>query len=296
MTALCTMLGVLLVCGTLREIFRDLFHPSGSGALSSFIGRSIFGAGRRLHWMLPIAGPLTIVAVIAVWSLLLTVGFGLIYGPHYPDGFQQPFPEPRSIDTRVWSVLYYSLATLTTLASGGLTPKDSALRICVAIESLIGIGLITASVTWIVLLYPALGRMRAIARGVSVLKRAREKTETDRLAAITEGPLFDFARRVVRLRIDFIHFPLIYYFHEDAEEASLPRALPVLLELAREGCAKDKREEIRLSAAMLETALNDLAEILTVKFVRHVDSKRPQDVFRAIAADHLQASEADSHE
>src|SRR4051812_2946778 len=39
MAALWTIAGLVIVCATLREIFRDLFQPSGSGALSSLLGR-----------------------------------------------------------------------------------------------------------------------------------------------------------------------------------------------------------------------------------------------------------------
>lgn len=291
MAQLWTIAGILLVCATLREIFRDLFQPSGSGALSSLLGRGLFGLAKRIRWLLPIAGPLSIVIVIAVWTALITIGFGLIYWPHFPQNFQQPAPQSHSLSGRACAVLYFSLVSLTTLAADGLSPQGAWLQICAAVESLIGIGLVTASVTWIVLIYPALGRMRTIARWASILGRAREKPGRNRVLPLDENLLRDFAQRIVRARIDFIHFPLIYYFHADTEGSSLAHALRGLLELTREASAEDRDEKIRFAAVTLEIALADLAEVLTTKFVPNADPKKPREVFHAVADDHLQRDE-----
>ncbi|HSU31278.1 MAG TPA: potassium channel family protein [Bryobacteraceae bacterium] len=294
MAHLWTIAGILAVCGTLREIFRDLFQPSGSGALSSLLGRALFGLGKRIRWLLPIAGPLTVVTGIAAWTALITIGFGLIYWPHFPQDFQQPAPQPLSWSGRVCSVLYFSLVSLTTLASDGLSPRGAWLQICTAVESLIGIGLVTASVTWIVLIYPALGRMRTIARWASILDRAREKPGRNHSLPLDEDLLRDFAHRIVRARIDFIHFPLIYYFHADTEGSSLAHALRGLLEMAREASAEGREEKVRFAAVTLEIALADLAEVLTAKFLPKADPKKPRQVFDAVADDHLQRDEHQS--
>jgi len=294
MAQLWTIAGILVVCATLREIFRDLFQPSGSGALSSILGRTLFGLGKRIRWLLPIAGPLTVVVVMAVWTALITIGFGLIYWPHFPQDFQQPAPQPHSLSGRICSAAYFSLVSLTTLASDGLSPKGAWLQICAAVESLIGIGLVTASVTWVVLIYPALGRMRTIARWASILGRARDKPGQTQFSPLDEGLLRDFAHRIIRARIDFIHFPLIYYFHADTEGSSFAHALRGLLEMTREASAEGREEKVRFAAVTLEIALTDLAEVLTVKFVPNADPKKPREVFDAVANDHLQRDERQS--
>jgi hypothetical protein len=294
MAQLWSIAGVLVVCGTLREIFRDLFQPSGSGALSSILGRSLFGLGKRIRWLLPISGPLTIVVAIAVWTALITIGFGLIYWPHFPQDFQQPAPQPQSLSGRLCSVLYFSLVSLTTLASDGLSAQGAWLQLCTALESLIGIGLVTASVTWIVLIYPALGRMRIIARWASILTRAREKPGHDQFSPVDPNLLRDFAQRIIRARIDFIHFPLIYYFHADTEGSSLAHALRGLLEMTEEALAEGREENIQFAAVTLEIALADLAEVLTTKFVPNADPKKTREPFEAVAEDHLQRDEHQS--
>jgi hypothetical protein len=94
------------------------------------------------------------------------------------------------------------------------------------------------------------------------------------------------AQDVIRTRIDFIHFPLIYYFYAVTERASLPDALSHLLNLAARGCGGDRPERVRLAAATLKGALEDFSEILASRFLR-TDTKDSEAVFAAFKKDHL---------
>jgi hypothetical protein len=91
---------------------------------------------------------------------------------------------------------------------------------------------------------------------------------------------------VIRTRIDFIHFPLIYYFRAVRERASLPGALGDLLNLAVHGCGEDRPPRVRLAAATLKAALEDFAEVLETRFLQ-TDTKDPAAVFAAFKRDHL---------
>ena len=278
---------------TVREMFRDLFQPSGSGALSAFVASAIFWTARRFRFLLGVAGPLSIVVSVILWAILITVGFALLYLPRYPGAFSGTEPMTHDLGGRSWTVFYVSLSALTTLGSAKISPESTSVRLIAAFESLVGISLITASVTWIVLIYPALGRMRALARHASVLRRAEKQTGTDPLTVDGEAVVGRFAQAVIRMRIDFIHFPLIYYFHSDTEGASLAHSLQTLHSLGQAANGSERSEQLRLSAAMLNIALSDLAEVLGRKFVRDADSKDPVGVFRAIAKAHLER-DADS--
>lgn len=73
-------------------------------------------------------------------------------------------------------MFYFSLEVMTTLGLGDLIPTTDWLRILATGEALIGFSLVTASVSWIVLLYPALGRMRTLARRALILVNAEQST------------------------------------------------------------------------------------------------------------------------
>jgi hypothetical protein len=184
--------------------------------------------------------------------------------------------------------LYFSLAALATVGSTEFTPHGTWIRIVASLESLIGISLLTASITWIVLIYPALGRMRTLARRASTLLRAQEQTGVDLLSGSVESLLGDLAQSVLRTRVDFIHFPMIYYFHARSEDISLGRFLISLEELATRGSDRDMPDAIRLGAAILRVSLQDLAELLVHKFVPASNADDPRSVFDAVARDHLQ--------
>ena len=157
--------GALILGFTLRETFKDLFHPTRTGALSDYYGRRFFRVLRRWPATLSMAGPLTLVAVILSWALLQAIGFALIYLAGFPGNFEIS-KGPADFPHGVWAMLYFSLQVMTTLGLGDLTPKADWLRILVTLQALTGLALVTASVSWVVLLYPALGRMRTLALSI----------------------------------------------------------------------------------------------------------------------------------
>jgi hypothetical protein len=283
-------LGILMLVVCVREIFRDLFQPSGSGALSSYVGRWIFQIARKLPFLLSIAGPLALVTVIGCWAFLLAAGFAFIYSASYPDSFTMQGEARRGFSEFV-NLLAFSLASLTTVGTPDLTPKPDSIRLAVAVESLVGFSLVTASISWIVMIYPALGRMRSLARRSAILIKAQKDTGIRAVSKESENLLSQLTEGVIRTRVDLIHFPLIYYFHADAERASLALALLSIDELARDAREVEGADKVRLHAAMLDAALNDLAKVLARRFVR-ADENDARAVFNAFAKDHLAGEDA----
>lgn len=235
-----------------------------------------------------LVGPLSIVAVIVCWTFAVAAGFALVYWGRFPHAFRSPSRESHEAMGRFWTVLYFSLASLSTLGSGEVAPQGTWIRIVATAESLIGMMLITASVSWIVLIYPALGRMRALSRLASTLIWAQGATGVDLLAGRAEGLLAELAASVLRVRVDFIHFPVIYYFHADTEGASLPRSLIQLSELAERACQDGQPEQIRLGAAILSRAISDTAAVLARTFVGDQGKGNTKSVFEAMQRDHLE--------
>ncbi|MGI8958884.1 MAG: hypothetical protein ACR2IV_03795 [Bryobacteraceae bacterium] len=88
--------GVLILAFAFREIFQDLFHPTRTGSLSDFIGRTLFRLLRRRHSTLSLAGPLSLVIVILSWAFAQAVGFALIYWGVFRANFK-PRKEPPQL-------------------------------------------------------------------------------------------------------------------------------------------------------------------------------------------------------
>jgi len=264
---LTTALGIGIIAGTLPEVFFDLFHPSRRGTLSDGVGRGLFALLRRRPRMLPMAGPLTLALVIAIWVVLFACGFALIYYGGFPRNFQTSTGTRPPGSPHLLSCLYFSLEVITTLGMGDITPTAIGLRLVATAEAFIGFGLLTASVSWIVLLYPALARMRLLARGISILVNAEEKITLRLADSESEVFLAELARDVVRTRVDLVHFPLIYYFAPADSRASVAHQIGHAERFAREGLEAEQPVAIRMAAAALDSALDDLAEILARQFL-----------------------------
>jgi hypothetical protein len=274
-----------MVCFALREVFRDLFHPTWSGSLSDYVGRTLFALFRRSRSFASLAGPLSLVVVISCWASLLAIGFALIFWTAYPGGFRLLNGQHPSVNG-FWLMLHMSLGAMTTAGTSDVVPDSDWIRVVAGIEALIGFALVTASISWIVLIYPALARMRTLARRTSILKRASDNTSVAVVSGDVEVLIAQFALDVIRTRVDFVHFPIIYYFHADRRRSSLAAVLPVLVEFAESASLPGVPDRVRLAAATLHAALEDLASLLAERFVT-AESNDFRAVFRAYAEHHV---------
>src|SRR5829696_5480539 len=159
MDAVLTALGIALIAVALRDIFDVLFHPLGRGVVARRIVRWVSAAGRRLRRGAKgvglLAGPLSYIAVVATWTALLVLGWALVFLPQMPDAFRfDPGLEPSQHGAFV-DALYYSLVNLTSLGYGDISPEAPLPRLLGPVETLFGLGLLTASISWLLSIYDA---------------------------------------------------------------------------------------------------------------------------------------------
>lgn len=278
------LIGIVIIVLIVWEVFKDLFHPAHSGALSDWVGRRLFALLRRRRSLLPLAGPLTLVTVIGSWVLMLVLGFGLVYYGSFPEGFRTSTGDVPPGSPQLLSALYFSFETLITLGYGDIVPDALPLRFVATTQALIGFGLLTASVSSIVLLYPALSRMRLLGRRISQIVAAERATGV----SIAEGGSVVFfeqlAENVTQARIDLVQLPMAYYFATEDTEASVARWSLQLVRVATAGLGATAAP-VRLAAGVLDQALDDFARHLGERFV-DADPRDREAVFRAVARDH----------
>jgi hypothetical protein len=280
------LIGLVLVAAIVWEVFSDLFHPARTSALSDAVGRTVFGMFKRVPRSLPLAGPLALMSVIALWIAGLVAGFALVYFHAYPAGFRTSTGAIPPASSRVLNVLYFSFETLITLGYGDVVPHARLPRLAAATEGLIGFGLLTASVSWIVLLYPALSRMRLLARGVSHLVDAERDTGTCVAESGSDVVLSGLAKDVAHARTDLVHFPIIYYFASNDPKASIAMWMPDLARIADEARAPERPGRVRLAASTLDVALHELAAIVDARFL-HTGSQDRAAIFDALGKDQV---------
>jgi hypothetical protein len=277
-------LGAVIVLFAIREMLLDLFNPTSSGALSTWIGSSIFRASRGSRSMMSNAGPLIVVTVIFAWALLLMLGFALIYWSVFPGAYQiKTGTAPVGADSFWWSI-YYSLEMMTTLGLGDLQPNPTWLKLLSAFHTLIGFSLVTASITWIVLIFPALTRMRTLARKVAAIEASEQVTGVPVTSAGMQSALAGLGENVITARVDLIHFPVLFYFYAEDRRASLPPALFTLLRISDEGMRPEQDELIQLTSAAIREAVNDFAALLALRLKKK--NEPAEAVFKAFAELH----------
>ena len=292
MTLFFSLLGTGLIFAALRDIFDTLFHPSGKGMLSRALPRPLWHGVRRIGARYPtireLCGPLALLAVIASWVLFLALGWALLFWPHLPEGFSFTPELSHSAHGGFVDALYLSLVTLTTLGFGDITPASGWLRVLVPLEAVLGLVLLTASLSWVVSLYPAFSRHRSLAHEISLVRDTEHETgigirQMDALAA--ELMLSDLTSRLVAVQTDLIHFPISYYFRSSHERFELSSAMPFLLHLADEGASEDCSSGVRMRANMLRGAIDDFSATVGSRFLNLAPSAPPERVLVAYARD-----------
>jgi hypothetical protein len=278
------ILGVALIAATIWEVFNDLFQPSSTGALSDWIGRTLFDTFKRSPRLLPLAGPLAVIVEIGVWIVALMLGFALVFFDAYPAQFRMSTGDIPPASSPFLSVLYFSFETLITLGYGDIVPHSWAVRFVASTEALVGFGLLTASVSSIVLLYPALARMRLLARTVSHIVSAEQRSGVAMAASVPDTTLSALARDVTRARIDLIHFPIVYYFVSNDREARLATWVRDLERFARDGAAPERPAAVRVAAHALDEALSEFAALVDARFL-HTGSRDRARIFAAFVGD-----------
>jgi hypothetical protein len=285
--ALIVAAGLVVIGFTLDQVFRDLFRPSERGALSDWIGRTLFNLlRRRSRSWLAVAGPAAVVLVIISWVTLLAIGFALLYVVAFPADFQTSTGAVPSSPTPFLTCLYLSAESIVTFGFGDIVPKSTLLRYVAATEGLLGFGLLTASVSSIVLLFPAFSRMRLLALSVKHVVEAERATGILVADTGSDTILSALAGEATRVRIDLVHYPIAYYFAPRDPRSTIAYWAPELVRLAREGSAPSRPPHVRLAAATLDKSLDDLAAIIRPRLPTRAEGDRDA-VFRSLADHHM---------
>lgn len=289
MVWLSTVTGVVLILVALRDIFHTLWHPGGFGTLSRMVFTLTWKATklrRSSSRQSVIPGPLGVLFTLGVWTLLVVAGFALVYLPRLADDFYfgsslQPGESSDFIDA-----LYFSFVAVTTLGLGDITPATPMLRLVVPTEALLGFLLLTAGISWILQLYPALNRRRALARRLSSMLRLSvdQIVETGH-ACVAVQQLEAVRGALAIVEMDLLQYAESYYFREARADVSLAATLPYIEQLAEAG-KRSASPEVQVVAATLGDGLDEVLRLLRDQYLGQVEGV--EATLAAFAQDHRQ--------
>jgi hypothetical protein len=269
-----TLLGIALIGLALRDIFDVLFHPLGRGMIARRVVRGISRLARRVAPRVRtvgiLGGPVSYVAVVATWAALLAFGWAFVFLPQLPAGFTfDPALDPAE-HAGFLDALYVSLVNLTSLGYGDIAPATATLRVLGPVETIFGLGVLTASISWLISIYNAIARRDSFAHEVHLTKEAEERLGqklADADPELLERMLASFTSQLIATRRDLIHFPITHYFWTEDEERALSSLLPFLSSLVLEASEESRPHALRVRAEMLGMAIDDFAHTLRTRLL-----------------------------
>jgi hypothetical protein len=274
LAAASTFIGCILFVLLIREVFEQLLHPEGRALLGVRILRGCRHLARHGgDRAMVIAGPVSVGLVLSMWFVIAVIAWALLLFPFIPDGFT--YAGDQHAHAPFLDALYISMVTVSTLGYGDIVPETAGLRIFAPLLSVMGFGLLTASLTWMLSLYAPLARHRTLARHAHQLL-ANETHEGRQLQ--------ELAGLVIAATVDLKMTYAIYYFHSlDKRECFARAALP-LWDLAQRR-TRHEGSDAPSDVQSLIVALEEFAEALEDDFVPQARGKGTRAVLEAYAED-----------
>ena len=237
--------GLGLVVVALLDVFFTVLHYDDFGFLSNRLHRGIWGALRRLtapmprnlrNFVLSLGGPLMIPATILLWIGLVTVGFALIY---YAGMGEENFAFDYDVDQSFGRMLYLSGVTVATLGYGDITPISPLYELMALSESLIGFGLLSLSISYVLGTYRILNELTILAS--DLYHQAEDPTDpkSTLISHFPEGHpknldphLMSLYRGMIAYAEGLRRYPVVYYFYGRRPYRSMPYAFYMIGGLA----------------------------------------------------------------
>jgi hypothetical protein len=282
MEALATLGGLLIICTILWDAFEVVILPrrvTRRIRLASTFYRTTWvpwrAAARRMRstkrreTFLSYYGPLSLLALFAVWFVGLVFGFALLHwgvgsalnaGPNKTPSFETD--------------LYMSGTTFFTLGLGDVTPLTRLARFITVTEAGMGFGVLAIVVAYLPVLYGAFSRREVnislldarAGSPPSVLELLRRHAQSHNVKQLGEY-LRDWESWAAELMESHLSYPVVCYFRSQHNNQSWLAALTTVLDACALIVAYMMGEcqwQARLTFAISRHALVDLAQVFRV--------------------------------
>jgi len=220
---------------------------------------------------LAVYGPITLLALLALWVLLLILAYGLLLW-----GLGSPLTANGSAPGGLGTDLYFSGTTFLTLGLGDVVPRGGPARAIAVVEVGTGFGMLALVVGYLPVLYQAFSRREV---RISLLD-AHAGSPPTAGALLLRHPPGRRARRLNAILADWegwaadllethLSYPLLAYYRSQHEDQSWVAALTMILDACALVLASEPQlladeelvEQAGFTFAMARHAAVDLAQI-----------------------------------
>jgi len=253
----------------------------------------LFPSGRRRNTFLSVFGPLSMLALFALWAAGLIAGFALLHW-----SLDAPLTVPAGNDRGFDTYLYFSGTTFFTLGYGDIVPTGGAGRTLSVAEAGLGFGFLAVVISYMPVLYQAFSR-REITISLLDARAGSPPTagELLRRVAAAHHPggcvslLAEWERWAAELLESHLSYPVLSYYRSQHDNQSWVGALTTILDtcaLLIAGVDGPDSYQARLTFAMARHAAVDLGLVFRTPPLAPASDRLPaaglarlQDALRA---------------
>ncbi|MGE5376528.1 MAG: two pore domain potassium channel family protein [Bacteroidota bacterium] len=237
-----TLGAILLVLVLLDIFFLVLYARASTGIyserLSRFEWRALVGSarflGRLKKFYLALSGPIILITVLLLWPILLSIAVALIVHPNLGTGITATHgPTPTDFIT----ALYVGGSSLDFIGSSDFSPQTNFFKMFDLVTSIIGLSLVSLTVTYLMELYGNLHARNSLGLRVELFS-----SQTGDAAEVIAGlgprgkfevgnsDLADWAADTSQVRESHHFYPILFYFRFTEPYYSVSRTALVALD------------------------------------------------------------------
>lgn len=219
------IVGVIVIVGVLLDVFLTvLYARMGYSIFADFLAQLVWSSVSHLSQPFPktrplilsFGGPLIVVVVLAFWINAVICGSAMIFHPELGTAVRASTGQtPRDFFT----ALYAAGTSMITLGTGTLEPHTPASRLLYVFNPVIGMSIMTLTITYVVEIYNALHNRNTLALKLHLMS-GKTGDAADLVAALGSGgdfaiaysQLAEVAAEIVDLKESHNFYPVLFYF------------------------------------------------------------------------------------
>ena len=217
--------GFLVLAVVLLDVFLDVLYARlGTGILAPRISQMVWRLflsasrpmGRRRRVAMSFCGPIILGALVATWALGLTLGTALVIHPVLGTAVRaNSGPTPTDFLT----AMYVGGSSVSIVGGGNFSPHTGAFKLFFLFSSLVGLSVVSLTLTYLMQIYSALQRRNALGLRLYLFSAQREDA-AELIARL--GPqgqfqsgysnLSELSGSVAEMKETHHFYPVLFYF------------------------------------------------------------------------------------